>query len=140
MKELGFDHIIDYKQEDFTKNGQRYDLILDTKTNRSTFRYLSSLTPHGRYVTVGGYIMRLLQTALLKPLISIFSKKKVHIVALQPNKDLDYINELFETGKMTHHAEIFLEERADARQPPVHDPSHKLQSRKIKEENSLEMF
>ncbi len=100
MKSIGFDHIIDYQQQDFTKNGQRYDLILDTKTNRSTFHYLRSLSPKGKYVTVGGYLTRIFQILLLKPWISIFSKKKIHIVALKPNKDLDYIKELFEAGKI----------------------------------------
>ncbi len=76
MKSIGFDHIIDYRKEDFTKNGQRYDLILDAKTNRSTFNYLRSLSPNGRYVTVGGTISRLLQAFILGPLIRLFSKKK----------------------------------------------------------------
>jgi NADPH:quinone reductase-like Zn-dependent oxidoreductase len=40
MRSIGFDHVINYEQEDFTKSGRRYDLILDTKTNRSLFAYL----------------------------------------------------------------------------------------------------
>jgi len=100
MKEIGFDHIIDYKKEDFTNIKQTYDLILDAKTTRSTFNYLRVLNPNGKYVTVGGYLNRLFPMLLLKPLISIFSKKSMHIVALKPNKDLDYISELFEAGKI----------------------------------------
>ena len=51
MRSIGFDHVIDYEQEDFTASGRRYDLILDTKTNRSPFEYLrgslnqTALTP-----------------------------------------------------------------------------------------------
>ncbi|MGB5289469.1 MAG: NAD(P)-dependent alcohol dehydrogenase, partial [Ignavibacteriaceae bacterium] len=100
MKSIGFDHVIDYKKENFTKNGQRYDLILDAKTNRSTFDYLRSLSPNGRYVTVGGFISRLLQAFFLGSIIRRFSKKNIRIVALKPNKDLDYINELFKEGKI----------------------------------------
>ena len=100
MREIGFDHIIDYQQEDFTKNGQKYDLILDAKTTRSTFDYLRALNPGGKYVTVGGYLNRLFPMLLLKPCISFFSKKRLDILALKPNKDLDYISDLFEAGKM----------------------------------------
>lgn len=100
MKELGFDYIIDYKKEDFTKNKQCYDLILDAKTTRSTFRYLRALNPNGKYVTVGGYLNRLIPIIILKPFISIISKKRVHMVVLKPNKDLEYINELFSVGKI----------------------------------------
>jgi NADPH:quinone reductase-like Zn-dependent oxidoreductase len=100
MQALGFDHIIDYKREDFTKNGQPYDLILDTKTNRSPFAYLRSLAPGGTYVTVGGNPSQLFQLLCLKPWIARFSKKSLHIVALKPNQDLDYINRLFEAGKL----------------------------------------
>jgi NADPH:quinone reductase-like Zn-dependent oxidoreductase len=44
MRALGFDHVIDYKQEDFTRNGRRYDLIVDTKTTHSPFAYTRSLS------------------------------------------------------------------------------------------------
>jgi NADPH:quinone reductase-like Zn-dependent oxidoreductase len=100
MRSMGFDHVIDYKQEDFTKNGKRYDLILDVKTNRSMFDYTRALTPNGMYVTVGGNISRLLQAFLLGPWVSLVSGKKLRIVALKTNKDLLYMNELFESGKM----------------------------------------
>src|SRR3989337_4069443 len=52
------------------------------------------------YVTVGGSMSRLLQALLLGPWISMISKKKIGIVALKPNKDLAYMNELFEAGKV----------------------------------------
>ena len=100
MRSMGFDHVIDYTQEDFTKNEQCYDLILDTKTNRSVFDYARALCPHGIYVTVGGSMARLIQALLLGPWISRFSKKNIRIVGLKPNKDLDYMNELFEAGKV----------------------------------------
>ena len=100
MRSMGFHYVIDYTKEDFTKNGLLYDLILDVKTNRSIFDYIRSLKPNGKYVTVGGDISRLLQALLLKPLIAITLKKKIIIVMLRPNKDLAYMNELFETGKL----------------------------------------
>ncbi|MBK8884623.1 MAG: NAD(P)-dependent alcohol dehydrogenase [Bacteroidales bacterium] len=100
MRSIGFDHVIDYEQEDFTKNGKSYDLILDVKTNRSIFDYTRALSRNGIYVTVGGAMGRLLQAFFLMPLISIISKKKICIVALKPNKDLAYMNELFEAGRI----------------------------------------
>ena len=100
LHSVGFDHVIDYEREDFTKNGQRYDLILDTKTNRSPFKYIRSLKPNGRYVTVGGHLDRLFQALCLGPWISLFSKKHLRIVGLKPNKDLGYVNALFEGGKL----------------------------------------
>lgn len=100
MRSLGFDHVIDYTKEDFTKNGQRYDLILDAKTNRSMFDYARVLSRNGTYVTVGGSLGRLFQALLLGPFISMISKKHVRIVALKPNKNLLYINGLFEAGKI----------------------------------------
>jgi NADPH:quinone reductase-like Zn-dependent oxidoreductase len=98
LKAVGFDRVLDYQTHDFTRDGERYDLILDTKTNRSPLRYLRCLTPRGRYVTVGGEVWSLLQTALAGALISAFRPQQVRIVALKPNKDLAYANELFETG------------------------------------------
>jgi NADPH:quinone reductase-like Zn-dependent oxidoreductase len=100
MRSIGFDHVIDYTKEDFTRNGQRYDLILDAKTNRSMFNYARALSPNGTYVTVGGSLGLLLQALLLAPLIRMISKKHIRIVALKQNKDLAYMNELFEAGKV----------------------------------------
>jgi len=100
LRSMGFDHVIDYTQEDFTKNGQCYDLILDVKTNRSIFDCTRALSPNGIYVTVGGSMVRIFQALFLGPLISMISKKNIRIVALKQNKDLAYMNELFEAGKV----------------------------------------
>ena len=100
LQSIGFDHVIDYTREDFTRNGQCYDLILDVKTNRSMFNYTRALCPNGIYVTVGGSVGLLLQALILSPWISLICKKQIRIVALKTNKDLLYINELFEAGKI----------------------------------------
>lgn len=100
LHSIGFDHVIDYTREDFTKNIQCYDLILDVKTNRSMFDYARALRREGVYVTVGGSMARLLQAFLFGPLIAKFSKKHIRIVMLKPNKDLDYINKLFRAGNV----------------------------------------
>lgn len=100
MRAMGYSQTIDYRQEDFTANGQTYDLILDAKTNRSPFAYARALAPNGMYATVGGTIPRLIQALVLGPLISRLYQKSIRIVALKPNKDMADINELFEAGKL----------------------------------------
>ncbi len=100
MRSMGFDHVIDYAKEDFTRNGLTYDLILDVKTNRPMSHYVRALNPNGTYVTVGGSMRRLLQALFMGPWISKVHKKHIRIVALKTNKDLLYMNELFEAGKM----------------------------------------
>jgi NADPH:quinone reductase-like Zn-dependent oxidoreductase len=100
MRSMGFDHVIDYTKEDFTKKGKCYDLILDVKTNRSMFDYARALCRNGIYVTVGGSIGRLFQSLLLAPWITMIHKKHIRLVALKQNKGLAYMNELFEAGKV----------------------------------------
>ncbi len=100
LRALGADHVIDYLKEDFTKSGKCYDLILDVKTNRSPTAYARALNPNGTYVTVGGDTARLFQALVLGPLLSRLYNKYVRIVILKPNKDLAYMNELFEAGKL----------------------------------------
>jgi NADPH:quinone reductase-like Zn-dependent oxidoreductase len=100
MRSIGFDHVIDFTKEDFTKNGLNYDLILDAKTNRSPFDYYRALSPNGTYVTVGGSLARLLQALALKSWMSLIHKKRFCIVNLKPNKDLLFMNEIYEAGKL----------------------------------------
>jgi NADPH:quinone reductase-like Zn-dependent oxidoreductase len=100
LRAMGADHVIDYLKEDFTKGGKGYDLILDVKTNRSPFAYARALNPNGTYVTVGGSIPRLLQALVLSRLISRLYNKHVRMVGLKQNKDLAYMNDLFEAGKL----------------------------------------
>ena len=100
LRAMGADHVIDYLKQDFTEGGTCYDLILDVKTNRSPFAYARALTLNGRYVTVGGSIPRLLETLVLGPVLSRLYHKHVRVVGLKPNKDLAYLNELFEAGKL----------------------------------------
>jgi len=94
---LGADHVIDYTKEDFTKNGRQYDLIFDVKTNRSIFDYKRALCPNGTYVTVGGKTSRILQLLLFRKLAG---KYKMQMVGYKANKDLKYLVELFEAGKL----------------------------------------
>ncbi len=100
LRSVGFDRVIDYTRVDFTRMGQRFDLILDVKTNRSVFDYTRALNPNGIYVTVGGALGRVFLALVLGPVISMISNKKIRIVGLKPNKDLPYFNELFEAGKV----------------------------------------
>jgi NADPH:quinone reductase-like Zn-dependent oxidoreductase len=100
MRLLGFDNVIDFTKEDFTQNSRGYDLILDVKTNRSIFKYAGALKSNGIYVTVGGSTVRLLQALLFKSWIKLINKKNISIVALKQNKDLGYMTELFESGKL----------------------------------------
>jgi len=97
MRTLGSDHLIDYTQEDFTKNGRKYDLIFDVKTTRSIFDYKRALCPGGTYVTVGGNTSRILQLLLFKKLVGNY---EMHLVGYKANKDLKYIVALFEGGRL----------------------------------------
>jgi len=101
METQGFDKVMDYKKEDFTKSNRHYDLILDCKTNRSLWRFLSVLKPEGKYISIGGRSGKLLQMLYMGPMLKIFSKKRLHMVMLKANKDLDYINKLYEDGKIS---------------------------------------
>ena len=100
MKSIGYDFVLDYKEINFTKNGEEYDLILDCKTNKSAFSYLRSLKPNGKYVTIGGKLSSLIGVLFFGKIISVFLTKKLQILNLKPNKDLDYICELFKQNKI----------------------------------------
>jgi NADPH:quinone reductase-like Zn-dependent oxidoreductase len=97
----GADHVIDYTQEDFTKNGQRYDLILGANAYHSIFDYKRALSPKGIYVMVGGGGAQILQALFLGPLISMTGSKKMgSSTTKRSQKDLIFLKELLEAGKL----------------------------------------
>jgi NADPH:quinone reductase-like Zn-dependent oxidoreductase len=61
MQSVGADHVIDYRQQDFTQTTQPYDLILDLVAHRSVFSYRRALAPGGTYRCVGGSTRTLLR-------------------------------------------------------------------------------
>jgi len=101
VRSIGADHVIDYTKEDFTKNGQQYDLIFAT-AYRSIFDCKRALSPKGMYVSTGGPSMTwIFQDMLLGPLLSRNGGKKlVGGWVLIPNKDLAFMKELIEAGKV----------------------------------------
>lgn len=100
-RSLGADHVIDYTQEDFTRSGRQYDLILAVNGNRSIFDYRRALTPNGAYVMAGGNTGQLFQALLLEPWISLIGKQKIGALTSTSNqKDLLFVKELLESGKI----------------------------------------
>jgi NADPH:quinone reductase-like Zn-dependent oxidoreductase len=101
VRSLGADHVIDSTKEDFTKDEERYDLILAANGYHSIFAYPRALSPKGTFVLAGGAISLFFQAMLLGPLISkIRSKKMIGFVAQLNPKDLNYMKDLLEAGKV----------------------------------------
>jgi NADPH:quinone reductase-like Zn-dependent oxidoreductase len=98
---LGADHVIDYMLEDFTQNGQQYDLILAVNGYHPISDYLRALKPEGTYVVAGGSMKQLFQAAINKKRISRTRAQNIHIVMQEHNEsDLNFIKELLESGKI----------------------------------------
>ena len=101
MRSLGADHVIDYTREDFTKNKNQYDLILDLIAHRSVFAYQRALRPNGSCFFVGGSVAVLFQILLLGPWIRKTTGRNLRLLVVPQNrKDLISITELCEAGKV----------------------------------------
>jgi len=100
MTSLGFDSVMDYKKVDFTETGEKYDLILDTKSYRSVFKVAGALKANGTYITLGGSMVRVFGIALFGWLISLFTGKRLSVLIHDPNKRLDQITNLVEKGQI----------------------------------------
>jgi NADPH:quinone reductase-like Zn-dependent oxidoreductase len=98
---IGADHVIDYAQEDFTRNGQHYDLILAANGYHSIFDYKRALTADGIFVVAGGSIARIFEIILLgKWLSNRGSQKFVNFLAKITPQDLGVLKELLEKRKV----------------------------------------
>lgn len=97
LRAIGADHVIDYMQEDFTKNGQRYDIIFDVVDKSSFSRSLRSLTPNGHYLIGNPSLGKKVRGAWI-------SKRSGKTVMTNPAghraEDLMFLKELIEAGKL----------------------------------------
>ena len=98
---LGADRVIDYTQEDFTRNGQTYDLILAANGYHPLSAYKRALTPQGIYVMAGGKPGQIFQAMLLGSWLSDNGGKRLGGFTAHANqKDLVMLKELLEAGKV----------------------------------------
>ncbi len=98
---IGADHAIDYTREDFTQNGQHYDLILAANGYHPISDYKRALSSNGIYVMAGGSGAQMLEALLLGPLMSMGGGKKMGgMIAKSNQKDLVFIKELLEAGRI----------------------------------------
>ena len=101
VSSIGADHLIDYTKEDFTKNGQRYDLIFDAAAYRSISDYKRALSPDGIYVMIGGSMPLMFRVMFSGLWISMTGRKKFKILMAKINsEDLVILKELFEANKV----------------------------------------
>ena len=102
VRSLGADYVVDYTREDFTQNGQSYDLILAANGHRSIWKYRRALAPQGVYVMAGGSMRQIFQALLLGPLLSRKSGRRLAALTAKANQqDLLTMNDLIEAGKVT---------------------------------------
>ncbi len=102
VRSLGAEHVIDYTREDFTKNGQCYDLILAANGYRSIWKYRKALKPNGVYVMAGGSMGQIFQAVLLGRMLSRQGGKKLAALTAKANQqDLLTMKDLIEAGQVT---------------------------------------
>jgi NADPH:quinone reductase-like Zn-dependent oxidoreductase len=101
-RSLGADRVIDYTKENFTQNGQRYDLILAVNGSHPLSDYRRVLNPDGYYVATGGSMAQIFQGMFLGPIFSKTGSQTLGNLLVKPNqKDLVIMKELLEAGKVT---------------------------------------
>jgi NADPH:quinone reductase-like Zn-dependent oxidoreductase len=101
VRELGADEVIDYTVTDYTRDGRRYDWILDIAGNHSLLEVRRALEPGGAYVLVGGPTRRILAAMVLGPLLSVVGDRTMGIQwGWKPfrQEDIATLDDLVEAG------------------------------------------
>ena len=100
-RSLGAEHVIDYTKEDFTKNGQQYDLILGVNGYHPLSAYKRALAPKGIYVMAGGSVGQIFQGMLFGSRLSENGGRQMGSVMAKINqKDMVILKEMLEAGKV----------------------------------------
>ena len=108
VRSIGADHVIDYTQEDFTENGQQYDLILDMAGDRSLSEYRRAMSPEGTLVMVGSSgsssghpYLRALDRGFRAVVASVFLRQRLRsLMMTRSQEDLVVVKELIEAGSL----------------------------------------
>jgi NADPH:quinone reductase-like Zn-dependent oxidoreductase len=100
VRSIGADHVVDYTRADFTRNGQRYDLILDNVASRSFSDLRRALTPHGKIIPNSGhagmgYVFKAFALALVR------REHGSMYLAVPDSRNLATLKDLIEAGKVT---------------------------------------
>jgi NADPH:quinone reductase-like Zn-dependent oxidoreductase len=107
VRSIGADHVIDYTQEDFTRNGQQYDLIFDNVGNRTLSELRRALAPRGTLIPnsnkgsgrwLGGFLRRAVQALVVSPFVS---QRLRPFAATDKREDLVVLTRLIESGTVT---------------------------------------
>jgi len=105
VRAIGADHVIDYTQEDYTKSGQHYDLIIDNVGNHSLLANRRVLNPDGIFVIVGGSkgnwlgpLLSPIKAFMLSPFVG---QEFVLIIAQLSKDDLGFLGDLMQAGDVT---------------------------------------
>jgi len=103
---IGADYIIDYTRQDFTRAGQRYDVLVDTVGNRTLGECRRSLTPEGILVGIGGpdkgkWLGPLIRPLTMMALSPVVSQTMTFFIAQPNGDDLAVLRELLETGQVS---------------------------------------
>ncbi len=102
LKSLGADHLLDYRETDYTKTGKQYDYILDVIAHKRTADYKRALKPAGVFAMIGGSMGGLLwQMMIVQPFLSKFRKKKMGIMGYRVSQaGLQELVQYVEEGKL----------------------------------------
>ncbi|MFF3889750.1 NAD(P)-dependent alcohol dehydrogenase [Streptomyces sp. NPDC001914] len=108
VRSLGADHLVDYTQEDFTRNGRRYDLVFDLVGNHSLTAFRRVLKPTGTLVLSGGGVFEggsvvgPMSLLIRGQLMSRFSRHRLFVLAAAPSQEnLAVLRELADSGRLT---------------------------------------
>jgi len=101
LRSIGADHVIDYTQEDFTQNEERYDLIIAANGYHPIADYKQALNPQGVYVCTGGSLTQIFQSMLLGPLMSKQGGKQLtNLNQVSNHQDLVTLQKMLAAGQV----------------------------------------
>ncbi len=101
VRNAGADHVIDYRQRDFTSTGNSYDLIVDCQGTRPMSSIKRALKPGGTYAVVGAQMKRIPQMWFHSALGKLTGEtRRLRLVAEGPNKGLADLASLLESGQL----------------------------------------